>query len=58
MGSDPSRETGFIVTVGIPLREKGQTPFSPLPLVPGFDAALSEFFGEIGSGRLRVESLF
>src|SRR5262245_27159109 len=28
MGSDPSRETVIIVLGGIPLRERGQTPFS------------------------------
>src|SRR2546425_6813653 len=36
-GADPSRETGFIVLVGTPLHERGQTPFSALvPIFPFF----------------------
>jgi hypothetical protein len=34
-GSDPSRATGYIILGGIPLRERGQTPF-PLSLIPEF----------------------
>jgi GT2 family glycosyltransferase len=34
MGSDPSRETGLISITGIPVRERGQTPFSPAPFPP------------------------
>src|SRR5262245_10972256 len=32
MGSDPSRQTGLVVDTEIPLREKGQTPFSSDPI--------------------------
>src|SRR2546426_4732153 len=34
MGSDPSRETGYIDVDGIPLRERGQTPFFLRPETP------------------------
>src|SRR5437867_4399106 len=33
-GSDPSRETGFIIVIRTPLREKGLTPFSRPWLLP------------------------
>src|SRR3989441_7750755 len=36
MGSGPSRETGFIGVIGIPLREKGQTPVSRIGYDPIF----------------------